>query len=199
MASPYYSGMLTLMFALSSVSQQLVVAGSNGAMKYRLVSHGMMPIGVSVTVVGNRSSALRCAADCGSSSNISSASSCRGFIFVPVTCDQNTPHGIGNCRLISFADSASVSLIPETPGCVDLNVVNPCFDGNPCLNGGTCNISDWPRECLCPPGYNGSHCQISPSTTSPLETTTAPSTSIPTTTNAGKVISIGPATTTQRM
>ena len=42
----------------------------------------------------------------------------------------------------------------------DVSDIDDCKD-NPCNNGGTCQDGIASYECLCPPGFNGTDCEIS--------------------------------------
>ena len=42
----------------------------------------------------------------------------------------------------------------------DVPDIDDCKD-NPCNNGGTCQDGIASYECFCPPGFNGTDCEIS--------------------------------------
>jgi len=160
----------SLLFSMSFMSFLVSSRAVTTTFKYLLIRRNVIPTGIGVSLVGAqlaKSSVMKCSISCSSRDD---SVDCHGFIFESASCvpgdlftgDRST----GRCQPVTFADPASVVLIPATSDCSQgFYVANPCWTNDPCLNGGTCTPSDWPRFCRCRQGYNGTYCESSDTTT----------------------------------
>jgi len=121
---------------------------------YKIVFSDHIPVssGGNFPIVG-AVSAMQCATKC-NDVNIG----CRGFVFKSSTCMGDTSARQGSCELLTFTNPGDVTLRSSTSRCQRFYVVDPC-PKYPCMNGGMCDVANWPDVCTCFAGFNGMFCE----------------------------------------
>ena len=65
-----------------------------------------------------------------------------------------------NCFIVIILICENNTIYLNNNSEFDVSDIDDCKD-NPCNNGGTCQDGIASYECLCPPGFNGTDCEIS--------------------------------------